>query len=331
MGDWDTLASAAAATANAAVGLAAPAIQGKTSWKYTKKAMDLQNQYNLAAFERNNERQDYLLQNAELIKKNALARAGYSTADPNGTGVSAPNVSEMQPPSGGQFNVAAPNLDIASAFSQIAQAKNIQSQTRLNDIESQYRAALLEGQIGKLNADIKSTLDLLPERVEEIRASVQTQLSQKTLNEETANKVIQETQNLAESLNTIKLDNKYREQQNFANLRKTNKEIEILVKEGRIKEAEAKIADLGIVLSHGTMAAIVSAGLSGKSGEIADALANSLNKLVEGLPKLVEDVIVGIFNGVKSAGKGAVNGFRKLFGGSVKDAVKEKLEEASKQ
>lgn len=139
MEGMDNLASASAGIAQAAANIAAPAIEGKTAWKYTKKAMNLQNEFNIAAFNRSNERQDYLMENAQLIAKNALARAGYSTADPNGTGVSPANMQTQNTTSGPSVSVGMPNIDAISAYATVAQARKAEAEAKKVEAETDYQ------------------------------------------------------------------------------------------------------------------------------------------------------------------------------------------------
>lgn len=86
-----------------------------------EKLMEKQWQYQKKAFQMENERQDWLMQNSQSIAKAALAQAGYSTADPNGTGVTAAATGSMESPS-----QSPPSADIGVAALQGAQvAANI--------------------------------------------------------------------------------------------------------------------------------------------------------------------------------------------------------------
>lgn len=310
MGDWSDIANASAATAQAAASMAAPAIKNRSSWKYTKKAMQLQNEYNTLAYERSRDdsyrRQDYLMENANLITKKSLAAAGYSTADPNGTGVTpAPAYSQQQSPvSNSQFQSADFPLDFISPFLALSQAKKTSSEARLNEIEEKYRALLLEGQVGKLNIEIKQAADLLPERIEEIRANVQNLISKKDLNEKEGEKVMQEVENLKGVLTGIQIDNKWKDDLSRAEFNKRNVEIQNLIKDGRIKEAEAKIADMGIVLGKGTLGTIFSAVMNGKAGQIGESLTEAFSTIIKGLPDMVGDILSSIFESAKEVAFG---------------------------
>lgn len=115
----------AVGVADSAIGAALGLLAQKQQFKYNKKMFDLQNQ-----------RQDYLMQNEDAIKKSSLQRAGYSTADPNGTGVSAPAVA-----SGGAAGMAdygsGPVKSGLQAAMFKAQLDNLESQTAKNNAEAE--------------------------------------------------------------------------------------------------------------------------------------------------------------------------------------------------
>lgn len=158
---WSDIAQAAAATAQASASLAAPALDSRRAWKYTKKSMALQEKYNQAAFERENERQDYLMQNAYSINKQALKEAGYSAADPNGTGLQAPATNSMDTPSGTQFQAGSTQIPdiLGSVNSIISLREQLRGQRLANEaqeIENKYKEEKLNAEIGKTSAERKS-------------------------------------------------------------------------------------------------------------------------------------------------------------------------------
>lgn len=77
MGIWDNIIGN---VAGAAVNAAGTAISNKQNFNLNKKLMYLQNDLNIAAFNRENARQDYLLNNGASIQKRALEGAGMSAA-----------------------------------------------------------------------------------------------------------------------------------------------------------------------------------------------------------------------------------------------------------
>lgn len=98
--NWNAVATAGSGLAGGLLSLGG----ARLSYKYNNRLMANQFNFQKQAFEMENDRQDYLLRNSQAIAKQALRNAGYSTADPNGTGVSAPAVSSMGSPSPGSYN-----------------------------------------------------------------------------------------------------------------------------------------------------------------------------------------------------------------------------------
>lgn len=119
-------------------------------------------------WQKENERQDWLMLNSELMKKKALKNAGYSIADPNGTGVQLAAVNQMNP------------VDYVSAYNQIgkttvdtamaaAQVANLNAQTRkLNEettgqeiqnyLNNKYGEQQWQSAISKMDAETRQSI-----------------------------------------------------------------------------------------------------------------------------------------------------------------------------
>lgn len=118
----------------------------RKSYKYTKKLYAEQAKYNQEAFERENPRQDYLLSNIYSINRQALKNAGYSTADPNGTGMQAPSVSNMDVPTASQFDYGVPNFDLSGAMQTAAQLRLLDKQAENVEADTNKKKAETAGQ-----------------------------------------------------------------------------------------------------------------------------------------------------------------------------------------
>ena len=143
-------ASAAKSAGVAAVG---PSVNGlfgaitmRRQYKNQKKLMALQNQYDIEAFNRENARQDWLMLNEDSLKRQSLENAGYSTADPNGTGVTTPSVGNMDVPATPTAPLlsGSPGTDFVNAFTAMRQSELIDSVKRKNEAEA--NKALAEGE-----------------------------------------------------------------------------------------------------------------------------------------------------------------------------------------
>lgn len=111
--------------ADSAIGAALGLLAQKKQFNYNKKMFNLQNQ-----------RQDYLMQNEDAIKKSSLQRAGYSTADPNGTGVSAPAVASAGSAGIADYGSGPVKSGLQAAMFK-AQLDNLESQTAKNNAEAE--------------------------------------------------------------------------------------------------------------------------------------------------------------------------------------------------
>lgn len=149
MGGFAAAASAtagkAAAAKSAGVAAVAPAVNGlfgaitmRRQYKNQKKLMAQQNQYDIEAFNRENARQDWLMLNEDSLKRQSLENAGYSTADPNGTGVTTPAVGNMDTPGTPTAPLlsGSPGTDFVNAFNAMRQAELIDSVKRKNEAEA---------------------------------------------------------------------------------------------------------------------------------------------------------------------------------------------------
>ena len=164
--------SAAKSAGVAAVG---PSVNGlfgaitmRRQYKNQKKLMALQNQYDIEAFNRENARQDWLMRNEDSLKRQSLENAGYSTADPNGTGVSTPSVASMDVPGTPTAPLlsGSPGTDFINAFTAMRQSELIDSVKRKNEAEA--NKAEVEGEGVKITneyirprseAEIKQVLE----------------------------------------------------------------------------------------------------------------------------------------------------------------------------
>lgn len=273
--------------------------QAKQQFKYQQRLMAQQQQYNMQAFEAENERQNWLMTHEDAMKRRSLEEAGYSTANPQGTGVSTPAVSNMDTPSGtAPMADYVPQVDIAQGQSILANARLQNSQASLNEIEAQYRAQLLGKQIDKMNTDIKIALDTLPETIKNIQADTAMKISTKEINEKQGQQIDKNIEQLGEVIKGLQIDNRWKEKNYIQNYEKTGKEIALLAKEGRIKEAEARLADMGIVLGADGLTTLIGVIASGQGEYIMTELANGFGQLIGMLPQAISEALSGLWDGI---------------------------------
>lgn len=167
--DWSNIGSSAITGGiNSAVNGLFGGIQARLNWKYTKKALALQQQYAKQAFDWQADRDNWLLQNQALLTKEGLKKAGYSAADPSGsgaqlTGMSSPSANSAS----GDFSpFHMPPFDVMSSYTQLkqgelmdAQKELIQSQAHGQDIENRLRSlygdAEYQATIGRMQEETR--------------------------------------------------------------------------------------------------------------------------------------------------------------------------------
>lgn len=314
--DWSQFAGGAASSAaSGLIGGAFGLIGARVQRKQQEKLMAKQFDYDRQAFEMENARQDWLLKNSALLQKQGLERAGYSTADPEGTGFQLAGNNTVETPAAP--SAAMPftnNVDVAGSMSALASAKLANSQATLNEIESRYRAQKLEGEIGRLNLEIDQKREAWPTLLETMKQDLENKVSSGYLTERQAEKTVQETENLREALQGVKLSNKYDERTLESRVDKVSAEVAGLLKDNRIKEAEAKLADVGILLGADGITMLLSALYSGNADEILDGLVNGFSQLLDALPSAAGTVLKKSFGALKESGKKVRNWFKEKTG-----------------
>lgn len=313
--DWSQFGQGAAASAaSGAIGGLFGLIGARSQRKQQEKLMAKQFAYDTKAFAMENARQDFLLKNSALLQKQGLERAGYSTADPEGTGFQLAGNNTVETPAAP--SAAMPfinNVDVAGSMSALASAKLANSQAALNEIESRYRAQKLEGEISRLNLEIDQKREAWPTLLETMKQDLENKVSSGYLTERQAEKTIQETENLRAALQGIKLSNKYDERTLESRVDKVSAEVAGLLKDNRIKEAEAKLADVGILLGADGITMLLSALYSGNADEIVEGLANGFSQLLDALPSAAGTVIKKSFSTLKGLARKGWNKAKNMF------------------
>lgn len=162
---------------DSAVGGAMNLAGAKLNYKYQKRLMRLQNAYDVQQWNRENERQNFLLNNQVQFTKNSLRNAGYSVANPEGMttqATTAPSGSTPDIPgniTSGWGNGSHPDLGALSSIQlQQSQAHMAEAEARLKEAEARQKekyADLYEiygeqewnAAIGKLNAEQRRAIE----------------------------------------------------------------------------------------------------------------------------------------------------------------------------
>lgn len=287
MGDIDfgalgtqTLSSAASGIVNSLMGMASAGL----NYRYNKKLMNLQNQYNIDAFNRQNARQDYLLENSPSITRDALRKAGYSAADPNGTGVSSPAVQGMDTPSPVGAFASLGSANPMVSYSELKNAELIESQKKLNE----ENAKKLASDTDKVKLEIDQAKQSFDLTLKNLQADLDKKVAEKNLSEENAKKVIEEVKQLGEVVKGLQIDNRYKDQMNFYQVLNLVHSVSNAAKNGRILEAQAKLADQGIILSGDAIGTLVGIIANGKSSKFWPEMANGIGMMLASMPAAIK-------------------------------------------
>lgn len=158
----DLLKGAATGGVSSALGAVGSMIGGAIQYRQQKKLMKQQNQYNIDQFNRENERQDYLMANSARIQKDALKNAGISAATLGGDfGNATPSTNQSQ----GVDVPSAPTPDVGAGRNvagELSQMKQAESTSNLNDSvaeKNKAEAALIRKQVGTYDVQFGAEQD----------------------------------------------------------------------------------------------------------------------------------------------------------------------------
>lgn len=147
--------------ASAASGLAGSALNYFLGNKMMNKQFEMQKEM----FNMQNERQNWLMLNSEAMQKEALRRAGYSTADPNGTGVDTPAAMTGQTPSypGNiaqdiRFDPIGTYAQLKSAELNEIQKKDVEASAKLKETQAVGQSITNKWIAPRSEAEVKNTL-----------------------------------------------------------------------------------------------------------------------------------------------------------------------------
>lgn len=267
-------------------------IAQRRQYKNQKKLMKMAHEYELENLAKQDEYQRGLVEDAASMTKTGLMNAGYSTADPNGTGVQPASVSGPSTSatgSAGSFPIDSGS--VASGISALMTGQLSASQARLNDIEAKYRAKKLEGEIGKLNVEIDTAKEKLPFIADTAKANIANLASSAHLNEKQLENISASIDKLKAETEGISIDNRFKPDLNANEVAKLDAEVKKLVSEGKIKAVEAKLADYGILIGADWLGTIASMAAQGHSAELVDALSDMLSQIAGALPGALGNVV----------------------------------------
>lgn len=288
MSAWEGVAAGLGQLAGNMQQYSVPAVEGKDEYKYTSKLMKLQNEYNEKAYEKSLEGNKWAAENANTWLRTSLRNAGYSTSDPNGTGVQGASVSAMQPPSGNPFHISAygslgSNLQQSALVG--AQLRNMEANTDAVKAETKNKLTLNE----QMQLELEKFRETLPEQIESIK-------SQYYNLTKSNRKIDAEVDNLAEVTRGLNLDNNFKEATFDKNKEKLIQEVESLVKDNKIKEVSEKLAEYGIVLGASDIGTILSIAASNKGREAATMFGHFIGTVAGSIPHALGEMLKALWH-----------------------------------
>lgn len=268
--------------------------------KLLQKQADLQNQF----YGMQNARQDYLLANADLIRKRALDRAGYSTADPQGTGTTPANA--MQVPSVSTPGFSMPSINASSVRDMQAgsllssQAALANSQSKLASSQASYYERLANkttSEDERIKLEIQKFKDTYDLQVAQVKANFDQTVSQTHLNNQQKETLIEQANKLAAEVDNITIDTKFnkatfdaRKDEILANVRK-------LAAEGKYEEVRSKLAEHGIIAGLNMFGQIAALSLSGNASDTFAQVKGFILDLFKGVPDFLSQIVSSFVDG----------------------------------
>lgn len=282
----------------------------KRQFEYNKQLMSQQFKYQMNAFNAENQRQDYLMQNMPSITKQALHDAGYSAADPNGTGVTTPQTNTMATPN---MSFSDPgDYGMSGEF-----GRNALLQAQLMNINADTMKKTSETDMVKL--ELQKFRDTYDTQVEQVRQTLVNLITsnrkmsadasiselQYQYDASTFDKRVEQLNVLVDKLkaerDVIVLDASFNAVTFSQRAKKIDKEIEKFDKEiekigvdvsiGKldyeIKKVEKMLADSGVMLNQNWIATIIQMIALGKGDEVGKKSSQFVVDLVGGFAEMI--------------------------------------------
>lgn len=297
-------------------------------WNYQQKQMALENQYNRANFSLANNTDIDKMLNGERYKKQALKNAGYSAADPNGTGVSVggstlnplntPSSSGVPAVTGSGFN---------GSLLAASQARNLDSQSALNNIEAQYRGRILGLSADNAAIELKTKQESLQPILDQYKANIDYLVSSKQVNEAQAKYLVENASKLVEETNGIKLNNSWINRLNNQEMRLKSSEIKNnfanatrALQNGRFDKVVADLAENGIIVGADWFTQVAALSNSDHGRDLASKVVSLFTDTIESAfpsDNPSEGLGYAAANSVKNFTKGVYNF---IIGDRLRDA-----------
>lgn len=264
------------------------------TYEYNSKLMEQQNEYNVQAFERERNRQNEIMLTQPSLMKQGLHNAGYSAADPQGTGFSPVAANNMDVPTNPSMQYDMSPVDIAGIYQSVSAARLASSTARKNEIEADYLGKKLGMENEMLELDLKAARDTISERI----GSIKSQYYKLTKENK---KLDSEIDHVEEMVRNLSLQSDIIEKTKGFQVQKWQNEVALLVKENKIKEVHSKLAEYGIVVGLNDLQSYIAMAKYGSTGEVAQMIGDVIGALSKELPGIISKIIKGLFEGAKQA------------------------------
>lgn len=310
--NWGEVGGAAAGSAaKGLIGSLFGFAQAKQNWKFQKKQMALAQQYEKEAFDWETQRQDYLLQNTPSLTKQALQKAGYSAADPNGTGTQVAATPDMgaASPGNAQYMQMGEVENPITSYLALKQAELMGSQSNL----AQEQAEKTKTDADKARAEIKVMTESLPLQLNKYQAEIDNLVAQKELNEEQAAVARQEFTRITELIHGIQIDNEYKPGMYQSQIKQFQASADKMLEEKKYQEYVNGIAKFGIFLNTDSLTNFMSVVLQHPETAaalvdgFAAAIASASGATADLLKAVLLEPVEKIVNKVKSSVKHAAS------------------------
>lgn len=297
------MAGAAASTVNGVIN----ARSARRSYKFSKKLMQAQAAYNADAFERENARQDYLLDNAYVINRQALKNAGYSAADPDGQGPQNMTNNNMDVPSGQQFQVPDNKFDLlagAQLTKTLAEAENIKADTDKTKTDNQVA-----------QEQLKALEETLPERIAKIKSEYYQVTKQNRQLDALIDQLDEQTRGFSITNDFNEKTIVSRSKEIDANIRKLNAAASVDEASAAIKEVEKNLAEMGVLPGNNWFNSLISIAALGKgaeaTGAVKDFIEDVITEVISAIPEVLASTVGAAANGIVNLPSSIVRGLRR--------------------
>lgn len=184
----------------------------------------------------------------------------------------------------------------SSAIDGYAKTRLLSAQAKNQEIKNEYEVRRQEGETGILRMQQEQMRETLPETI----AHIKTKYYNDT---KLGRKIDTDIDLIAEQISSLQLTNKFNDKTLSSRVAQESRKLENLIKDGRIKEADAALADLGIVLGKDGLSTLLGIIARGNSPQVIDAFKDFIVESVKALPSAIGEIFRGIIDGVADAPK----------------------------